>query len=217
MPRILNELKARGYHIVHVVPATAERPATPTEPEQWRLHPAPDAIAHWPTIPHFVFADTGTLPAPSLSDVAWLDAQPIAVVEPFHRTGRPAYGDPLPREAPWPRSSELSPENAAVTLPAPAQSIFEMPEGLQIALHNVTASSHRAEPAGPGAHDAGKRVSGDTGDSRRVSRGKHRLAHGLERSRRHGPAKVAGHPTPPTAATRRGPLKRLVQIKKRNV
>src|ERR1700680_2607610 len=48
LPRILNELKARGYHIVHVVPATAERPATPTEPEQWRLHPASDniAIAH---------------------------------------------------------------------------------------------------------------------------------------------------------------------------
>ena len=39
LPRILHELKARGYRIVHVVPATAERPATPTEPQQWLLHP----------------------------------------------------------------------------------------------------------------------------------------------------------------------------------
>ena len=40
LPRILRELKARGYRIVHVVPATPERPATPTEPQQWQLHPA---------------------------------------------------------------------------------------------------------------------------------------------------------------------------------
>ena len=39
LPRILQELKARGYRIVHVVPATPEQPATPTEPQQWQLHP----------------------------------------------------------------------------------------------------------------------------------------------------------------------------------
>ncbi len=214
LPRILNELRARGYRIVHVVPATPERPATPTEPEQWRLHPAPDAIAHWPKIPNFVFADTGTLPAPSLSDFAWPDAEPIALVEPFDRTGRSAPGVPLPREAPWPRLSELPPENTAAALPAPAQSIFEMPEGLHIALHSVTPSLHHAEQAGP---EAGKPVSADTADSRRATRGKRRLAHGPERSRRHGAPKVAGHATPAAAATHRGPLKRLVQIKKRNV
>jgi peptidoglycan/xylan/chitin deacetylase (PgdA/CDA1 family) len=217
LPRILKELKARGYHIVHVVPATAERPATPTEPEQWRLHPESEnvAIAHWSKIPNFVFADTGTLPAPSLSDFAWLDAQPVALAEPFDRTGQATHGVPLPREALWPRLSELPPENAAVTLPAPAQSIFEMPEGLHVALHRVTPPLHRAEQAGPGA--AGKPVSADTGDSRRVTRGKRRFAHGLERSRRHGRSKVADHATPPAAATHRGPLKHLVQVKKRNV
>jgi peptidoglycan-N-acetylglucosamine deacetylase len=219
LPRILNELKARGYHIVHVVPATAERPATPTEPEQWRMHPEPDAIAHWPKIPNFVFADTGTLPAPSLSDFAWLDAEPIALVEdPFDRTGRPAHGVPLPRDAPWPRLSELAPENAAVTLPAPAQSLFEMPDGLQVALHGITPSAHRAEQAESSGHEAGELVSAGTGDSRHVTRGKRYLAHGLERSRRHGSSKVAAHATRPAAATsHRGPLKRLVQIKKRNV
>ena len=53
LPRILQELKARGYRIVHVVPATPELPATPTEPQQWQLHPTSEnvAISHWPKIP----------------------------------------------------------------------------------------------------------------------------------------------------------------------
>jgi peptidoglycan/xylan/chitin deacetylase (PgdA/CDA1 family) len=50
LPRILHELKVRGYRIVHVVPATTERPATPTEPQQWQVHPKPEttATAQWP-------------------------------------------------------------------------------------------------------------------------------------------------------------------------
>jgi peptidoglycan/xylan/chitin deacetylase (PgdA/CDA1 family) len=39
LPAILKELKARGYRIVHVVPATASRPKTPTMAEAWLLHP----------------------------------------------------------------------------------------------------------------------------------------------------------------------------------
>src|SRR6201999_789376 len=75
LPRILAELKARGYRIVHVVPATPERPATPSEPPQWQLHPPSEtvAISHWPKIPNFVFAEAETLPAPSLSDLDWQD------------------------------------------------------------------------------------------------------------------------------------------------
>jgi peptidoglycan/xylan/chitin deacetylase (PgdA/CDA1 family) len=75
LPRILHELKARGYRIVHVVPATAEQPATPAEPQQWQLHPVSEyiAISHWPKIPNFVFAAADMLPAPSLSDLVWHD------------------------------------------------------------------------------------------------------------------------------------------------
>src|SRR5262247_539522 len=36
-PEILRELKARGFKIVHVVPATADRPKTVTEPELWAV------------------------------------------------------------------------------------------------------------------------------------------------------------------------------------
>jgi peptidoglycan/xylan/chitin deacetylase (PgdA/CDA1 family) len=35
LPHLLNELKRRGYHIVHVVPATSDRPKTATAPNQW--------------------------------------------------------------------------------------------------------------------------------------------------------------------------------------
>ena len=50
LPRILSELKARGYRIVHVVPATPENPATPTEPKQWQMHPPPENVTmtRWP-------------------------------------------------------------------------------------------------------------------------------------------------------------------------
>src|ERR1700727_3473682 len=81
LPRILQELKAQGYRIVHVVPATAERPATPTEPQQWLLHPVSEtvAISHWPRIRNFVFTQTEMLPAPSLADLDWPDQQSIAL------------------------------------------------------------------------------------------------------------------------------------------
>src|SRR3954447_1444799 len=76
LPKILHELKTRGYRIVHVVPATAELPATPTEPEQWLLHPSAEAVAtlRWPKIPTFVFAQTEPLPVPLLTESYWNDA-----------------------------------------------------------------------------------------------------------------------------------------------
>ena len=51
LPVILQQLKARGYKIVHVVPATPDRPKTPTEPTQWVPHwlHAPGAVAKAPT------------------------------------------------------------------------------------------------------------------------------------------------------------------------
>ena len=73
LPRILHELKARGYRIVHVVPATPDRPATPTEPQQWQLHPPSEmvAISRWPKVPKFAFAGPAALPVPALSDLDW--------------------------------------------------------------------------------------------------------------------------------------------------
>ena len=44
LPTILSELQARGYRIVHVVPATAGRPKTLTTAEAWLIHPRPKPV-----------------------------------------------------------------------------------------------------------------------------------------------------------------------------
>jgi hypothetical protein len=36
LPIIFDALKARGYHVVHVEPASPDHPATPTKADQWR-------------------------------------------------------------------------------------------------------------------------------------------------------------------------------------
>jgi peptidoglycan/xylan/chitin deacetylase (PgdA/CDA1 family) len=204
LPRILGELKARGYRIVHVVPATPEQPATPSEPQQWQLHPPSEsvAISHWPKVPNFVFADTDMLPAPSLADLQPHDGQSMPTAEPLDRAGRLAHGVPLPREAPWPRQSPLPPDGAAIALPVPAQSLFEIPEKSFAA---IAPASHRVEPTVSTSRET---MTGDAGTSRRTIRGKRhsgRIRQAATRGTRHA------------AQVRRGALKHLVQVKRGSV
>ena len=56
LPVLLTELKARGYRIVHVVPASPEQPKTPTEPEAW-VYRAPEK----PPLPVLLMADIAQL------------------------------------------------------------------------------------------------------------------------------------------------------------
>jgi hypothetical protein len=151
LPRILHELKVRGYRIVHVVPATLQEPPTPTEAQQWQLHPSSEtvAISHWPKIPTFVFTYADTLPAPALSDLDGPNGKLIPLAEPSDRTRRLARGVPLPREAPWPRQSPLPLDGAAIALPVPARSIFEIQERPRAGAQAVAPSSHHAEQAVP--------------------------------------------------------------------
>ena len=151
LPRILHELKVRGYRIVHVVPATLQEPPTPTEAQQWQLHPSSEtvAISHWPKIPTFVFTYADTLPAPALPDLDGPNGKLIPLAEPSDRTRRLARGVPLPREAPWPRQSPLPLDGAAIALPVPARSVFEIQERPRAAVQAVAPSSHHAEQAVP--------------------------------------------------------------------
>jgi len=141
LPRILHELKARGYRIVHVVPATPERPATPTEPQQWQLRPPSEvvAISRWPKIPRFAFASTATLPAPALSDFDWRNTDPGAAAQRRARGVRP------PLTTLWPRQMTLPPDRTLATLPVPAASIFRIPESTRVTML-ARASSARREP-----------------------------------------------------------------------
>jgi peptidoglycan/xylan/chitin deacetylase (PgdA/CDA1 family) len=209
LPRILHELKARGYRIVHVVPATPELPATPSEPQQWQLYPVSEyvAISHWPKIPNFAFAAADMLPAPSLSDLDWNDGQ---LMSPAQLPDRARRGVPLPREAPWPRQSPLELDGDAAALPIPAQSIFAIQEGSYAAI--ALPSHHAEQPVrAEGATGDQKLTSADAGESRAIG-GQH-LGHGRKPgvSRMHGRGtRLASHPG---HAGRRA-VRHVVQVKK---
>jgi peptidoglycan/xylan/chitin deacetylase (PgdA/CDA1 family) len=143
LPRIIRELKARGYRIVHVVPATAERPATPTEPVEWLLHRPSETtpIARWPAIPNFVFTQTRMLPAPSLAD---LNAQP-------------SHPSLLPRRT-------MAQAGLSPTLPVPGRDLFAIPEGSLQVLLSTTLSRRAAArmAAAAGGHGPRGRIAGRT-------------------------------------------------------
>ena len=122
LPKILHEMKARGYRIVQVVPATAELPATPTEPQEWLVHrPADDApVAQWPAVPTFNFAGSTTHPNLTAADFGLLSAGPLD-------------GSSLPREASWPRIAGIISAQPLPALPMPAATLFEIPDPMPTA------------------------------------------------------------------------------------
>jgi peptidoglycan/xylan/chitin deacetylase (PgdA/CDA1 family) len=218
LPRLLNELKARGYRIVHVVPATPTLPATPTEPQQWQLHPPSEnvAISHWPKIPNFVFAATEALPAPAVSDSYWNDAWPAPQAKPLDRARRHTGAIPLPRQAPWPRQITIRSASAATALPAPAQGIFEMRDKPWTVTRAVARSAGRTERVAAAERETDHRtklVSAEAGASRRMTAGKSRQRH----AKRPGASDVGSHGSQAAAHAGKRTLKRLVQVKKRSV
>jgi peptidoglycan/xylan/chitin deacetylase (PgdA/CDA1 family) len=136
LPRILNELKARGYRIVHVVPATADRPATPTQPQQWYLHPPSEtvAISRWPKIPNFVFTATRTLPAPVFVYMDWRDADILDHAQRAHIAG------PIRTLWPQPQLTQLA---SVSTLPIPGSDVFRVPEALDLTLLAARSAASR--------------------------------------------------------------------------
>ena len=211
LPRILHELKVRGYRIVHVVPATPDRPATPTEPQQWQLHPMSETVAtsHWPKIPSFVFVRGFTSAGPALSDfngpaVWWMPS-----AEPFEQAARRTHRM-ASQEAPWPQI-RLSSGDTAVVLPVPAPTVFEIQEMPHPTARAVALlSPPPVRTALPERETSRSPVSVNAGDFRRTVR-----ASG--RSKRSNASRQARHSGPAAAGpARRGPLKHLVLAKKRS-
>lgn len=159
LPKIIRDLKARGYRIVHVVPATADLPATPTTQVEWLLHPPTETtpIARWPRVPNFVFTETRTLPAPSLADLnVQTEHQPL-----------------LPHKT-------MALANVAATLPVPGRDLFAIPEGSVEVLLSTTLSRRAATRLAMAAETprAGK------GKAAGSSRG-HRTAHAAPAAPKH--------------------------------
>jgi peptidoglycan/xylan/chitin deacetylase (PgdA/CDA1 family) len=68
LPVILKELKERGFRIVHVVPSSAELPATATVASDWKMHPERDATQHVAALPKNAMIDVSSSGAEGLKD-----------------------------------------------------------------------------------------------------------------------------------------------------
>lgn len=186
LPKILHDMKAKGFRIVHVVPATADLPATPTEPEEWQVHPTSETkpVARWPKLPNFVFTENDTLPAPAALDFDPSEGNlSLALASANRARGR---GVALPRQAPWPRL-DTPPQiaNAEPVLPAPAASLFDIPEQARDTIQPFPISMHHfAEgeiPANIKAASAAAPRARHGRDGRRIGR----IAHGAPAATRH--------------------------------
>ncbi len=202
LPKILHDLKAGGYRIVHVVSATPENPATPTDAQQWRLYPTSELVAtsRWPKVPSFAFVRHELLPAPLLTDSYWND---IALLE---RTKARGHGVPLPRSAPWPRQVQLAATDATSALPVPAASVFEVEEGVGVAMLAVNAARPAyasEEKTAPTVARPGKRLPTAVG-----GRGRHVAAAPAKPGQ---PATQAGRSSPKRAGPDKKNVRRVIR------
>ncbi|RAI40596.1 polysaccharide deacetylase family protein, partial [Rhodoplanes roseus] len=123
LPGLLKELKARGYKIVHVVPASTDVPKTVTTPEQWMARGSRTAGAGWPT-PRFtiemLLADPilPTYDPQSLGVVDALGPSPVVARSRMRSFRAHRNAVPLPPEPVWPRQSEDEQPGRAATTPA---------------------------------------------------------------------------------------------------
>ncbi len=183
LPNILHELKARGYRIVHVVPASKTLPKTPTEPSQWRLHPITEqvAIRRWPKVPGFSFAHAEMLPVPAVADLS-LDLGGAHAT--FRHTQRSVPAPPWPRQTPVESSANL------IAFPVPASAVFSIPEKTQPAIRaTVLLPARHAASNAPGAPAS---AMASAAPIRQIS-GSHAIAPaGLQR----GPIGVTARPRP---------------------
>ena len=143
LPGILRDLKARGYRIVHVVPATPELPRTPTEPQQWQMHPTSEtvAISRWQKVPTFAYGHDGMLAAPAVS----ASQQMLTLTEAFDRPKRGRGMVPLPQQAPWPRGSAPRDLSPASLLPVPASTLFDIAERHTAPITALVRLPHHAQ------------------------------------------------------------------------
>jgi peptidoglycan/xylan/chitin deacetylase (PgdA/CDA1 family) len=212
LPKILHELKARGFRIVHVVPATAELPATASEPEQWLTHRPSLEVAYsrWPKLPNFIYDETEALPVPALSEFEAPDSSVPTSAEPLKRGA-----------ATWPRVAVAQTvEPASTTLPVPAENLFARPEKARAALQPFPTQPHHfdipvvtAEGAEGEAKAAPPATSTRVARATRGSRGRVRVTHAVRQSRHVAAAAKSEKSTPPKQArAEKGTPKRTVRV-----
>src|SRR5262249_29159874 len=138
-PEILKELKARGYKIVHVVPATPDRPKTVTAPEQWVARQTPEQKV-WPrTLVVGLDEPEPALAAPSPANFGIEQFGPVIKVAMAQTFERQTAQDTRPPAVPWPSAAAYAVSPEAEALPVPAAYNFNYSRPFQL--------GHREKPA----------------------------------------------------------------------
>jgi hypothetical protein len=119
LPELLKELKEKGFHIVHVVPASADRPKTATRPEDWLRNAG---RVPWPAVVARVAPHRTVLPAPSeqIFDIGHPFGPKAAIKVSVGGQPVAAHGSEHGSDPAWPKSTETVPAAAAPELPAPS-------------------------------------------------------------------------------------------------
>ena len=134
LPVILRELKARGYRVVHVVPATAKRPKTLTQPWQWHIRPSdPALMAATPEAMRFAFTPAKAHP----STVAKVNAVSALSSAARHSKTR-ARGDLI-----WLTQTGAPRLDAAARLLSPVPVAFEFSKARGPRKHQALLSARR--------------------------------------------------------------------------
>jgi hypothetical protein len=84
-------------------------------------------VAEQPKLPTFVFAEAERLVTPAPADFSTPDGKSLLTAEPFDRV-KPAVESVAAPSTSWPSPITQPAQSAAVTLPAPSESLFELPE-----------------------------------------------------------------------------------------
>jgi peptidoglycan/xylan/chitin deacetylase (PgdA/CDA1 family) len=188
---LLAELKARGFKIVQVVPATPERPKTETSPDEWVIHHRHEPPSIWPEPAITSLAPSAPeLETPSPRSFGVTDAPgtlvPIAL--------GPQGENPSPVQ--WPPGVQISTAVDIAMLPAPARENFHYsriwrPHLTTRALRRL--SSHRAAGHKSTNHKSNSRKSAATPDISNSVSPTHRLGSSKVKRTHTARALEAGH------------------------
>jgi peptidoglycan/xylan/chitin deacetylase (PgdA/CDA1 family) len=156
-PEILAELKARGFKIVHVVPATADRPASVAEPELWAArHPRGQQV--WPrTLVVGMEEPEPTLSAPAPANFGIENfggpTIKVAMAETFERKVIRDSDALLPPVASWPHPVAYAVPTGVNVLPVPGAYNFKYSRSLRLGKDDkpkvVASKKPAAKPKDP--------------------------------------------------------------------
>jgi peptidoglycan/xylan/chitin deacetylase (PgdA/CDA1 family) len=157
LPEILSELKARGYKIVHVVPAAADRPATVAEPELWvARHPRGQQA--WPrTLVVGLEEPEVTLSAPAPASFGIENfGEPtikVALADTFERRVIRDSDTPLLPVATWPHPVAYAVPAGSNILPVPGAYNFKYSRSLRLGKDDKPKVASKKPAAGAKPRD----------------------------------------------------------------